>query len=80
MNPSVENGADLAFLAPTLQANNLLEIGEDSKENCFLILIPNVEAYDNKCVQIINYLKIGHILDYIYLRTISEENPIQNTD
>jgi hypothetical protein len=33
MNPaSGKNGADLAFLAPTLRANNLLEIGVDFEE------------------------------------------------
>ena len=43
--PSGQNWADIAFLAPTLSANNLLEIGVDSKENCFLTL-PDIYAYD----------------------------------
>jgi len=32
-NPSGQNWADIAFIAPTLYANNLLEIGVDSEEN-----------------------------------------------
>jgi len=35
---------DIAFLAPTLCANNLLEIEVDSEENSFYTL-PNVDAY-----------------------------------
>ena len=45
VNPSGQNWADIAFLAPTLCANNLLEIGVDFEENCFLTL-PYVDAYD----------------------------------
>ena len=45
VNPSGENWPDIAFLAPTLCANNLLEIGVDSEENCFLTLT-DVDAYD----------------------------------
>ena len=45
VNPSGENWLDIAFLAPTLCANNLLEIVVDSEENCFLTL-PDVDAYD----------------------------------
>jgi hypothetical protein len=37
VNPSGQNWADIAFIAPTLYANNLLGIGDDSEENCFLI-------------------------------------------
>jgi len=33
VNPSGENWANIAFLAPTLCANNLLEIGVDFEEN-----------------------------------------------
>jgi len=54
MNPRGEIWADMAFLAPTLCANNLEEIGVDSEENCLLIL-PNVEAHDT-FVRIITYL------------------------
>ena len=61
----------MAFLAPTLHAKNLLEIGVDSEGNYFLIL-PNVEAYDT-VVTIIYYLKIDHSLD-MHLVTISGEN------
>ena len=32
VNPSGENCVDIAFLAPTLCANNLLEIGVDFEE------------------------------------------------
>jgi hypothetical protein len=73
----LENQADLAFLAPTLHANNLLEIGVDSEYNSFLIL-PNGEA-DAKFARIMYYLKTNHILD-IHLRTISEENSNQYTN
>ena len=45
VNPSGQNWADIAFLAPTLCVDNLLEIGVDSEEICFLIL-PDVDAYD----------------------------------
>ena len=38
VNPSGPNWANIAFIAPTLHANNLLEIGVDSEENCILIL------------------------------------------
>jgi hypothetical protein len=41
VNPSGKKWADIAFIAPTLHANNLLEIDTDSEENCFLIL-PNI--------------------------------------
>jgi hypothetical protein len=45
VNPSKENWADIVFLAPTLCADNLLEIEVDHEENCFLTL-PNEDAYD----------------------------------
>ena len=45
VNPNGENWDDIAFLAPTLCANKLLEIGVDYEENCFLTL-PNVGTYD----------------------------------
>ena len=45
VNPSKENWADIVFLAPTLRADNLLEIEVDYEENCFLTL-PNEDAYD----------------------------------
>ncbi len=45
VNPSGQNWADIAFLAPTLCADNLLEIEDDSEENCFLTL-RDVNAYD----------------------------------
>jgi hypothetical protein len=62
---------DVAFIAPTLHANNLLEIDFDSEESCFIIL-PNIEAYD-KFVCTINFLETNHTLD-IHLRPISHEN------
>jgi len=39
VNPSGQNWADKACIAPTLHANNLFEIGVDSEENCLLILL-----------------------------------------
>jgi hypothetical protein len=45
VNPSRQKWADIAFLTPTRCANNCLEIGVDSEENCFLTL-PYVDAYD----------------------------------
>jgi len=65
VNPSGQNWADIALLAPTLCANKLLEIGVDSEENRFLIL-PNVDAYD-KFARILQFLQIDHTLD-IYLK------------
>ncbi len=71
VNPSGENWADIAFLAPTLCANNLLEIGVDSEENCFLTL-QDVDAYE-KFARILQLLQIDHILD-IHLKPPSNEN------
>ncbi len=45
VSPGGETWADMAFLAPNLHANNLLEIGVVFEENCFLIL-QYVLAYD----------------------------------
>ena len=58
VNPSGQSWADIPFLAPTLCANNLLEIGVDSEENCFLTL-PYVDAYD-KFARILQLLQTGH--------------------
>jgi hypothetical protein len=71
VNPSGDNWADIAFLAPTLCANNLLEIGVDSEENCFLTL-PDLDAYDKFC-RILQFLQIDHTLD-IHLKPVSTEN------
>ncbi len=70
-NPSGENWVDIAFLAPTLCANNLLEIGVDFEENCFLTL-PDVDAYD-EFARILQFLQIDHTLD-IHLKPSSNEN------
>ena len=72
VNPSGENWADIAFLAPTLCANNLLEIGVDSEDNCFLTL-PDVDAYDKFTRLLQFYLQIDHTLD-IHLKPPSNEN------
>jgi len=64
VNPSGQTWVNIAFIAQTLHANNLLEIGVDYEENCFLILL-NIVAHDNY-FKIINFLKIYHTLD-IYL-------------
>jgi hypothetical protein len=71
VNPSGENWPDIAFLAPTLCANNLLEIGVDSEENCFLTL-PDEDAY-NKFCRILQFLQIDHTLDN-HLKPVSDEN------
>ena len=71
VNPSRQNWVDIAFLAPTLCANNLLEIGVESKENCFLTL-PDVNAYD-KFARILQFLQIDHTL-HIHLKPPSNEN------
>ncbi len=71
VNPSGENWHDIAFLAPTLCANNLLDIGVDSEENCFLTL-PDVDAY-NKFARILQFLQIDHTLD-IHPKSLSNEN------
>jgi hypothetical protein len=71
VNPSGENWHDIAFLVPTLCANNLLEIGVDSKENCFLTLL-DVDAY-KKFARILQFLQIDHTLD-IHLKPLSNEN------
>jgi len=57
-NPSEQNWDDIAFLAPTLCANNLLEIGVDSEKNCFPTL-PDVDAYD-KFARILQFFQIDH--------------------
>ena len=72
VNPSGDKWADIAFLAPPLYcANNLLEIGVDSEEICFLTL-PYVDAY-NKFARILQFLQIDHILD-ILLKPPFNEN------
>ena len=71
VNPSGENWPDIAFLAPTLCANNLLEIRVDYEENCFLTL-PDEDAY-NKFSRILQFLQIDHTLD-IHLKLVSNEN------
>ncbi len=71
VNPSGENWTDNVFLAPTLCANNLLEIGVDSEENCFLTL-SDVDAYD-KFAHILQFLQIDHTL-HIHLKLPSKEN------
>ncbi len=71
VNPSGENWHDIAFLAPTLCANNLLEIEVDSEENCFLTL-PDEDAY-NKFCRILQFLQIDYTLD-IRLKPVSDEN------
>ena len=71
VNPSGDNWADIAFLAPTLCANNLLEIGVDSEENCFLTL-PDEDAY-NKFSRILQFLQIDKTLDN-HLKPVSDEN------
>ena len=38
VNPSGQNLADMAFVASTPHANNLMEIGVAFEENCFRIL------------------------------------------
>ena len=71
INPSGDNRADIAFLAPTLCANNLLEIGVDSEEIRFLTL-PDVDAYD-KFARILQFLQIDHTSD-IHMKPPSNEN------
>ncbi len=71
VNPSGQNWADIAFLAPTLCANKLLEIVVDSERNCFLTL-PDVDAYD-KFARILLFLQMGHTLD-VPLKTSSKDN------
>ncbi len=71
VNPSGKNWPDIAFLAPTLCANNLLGIGVDSGENCFLTL-PDVDAY-NSFSRILQVLQIDHTLN-IHLEPLSNEN------
>jgi len=67
----------MASIAPTIHAKTMLEYGVDSEENCFLIL-PDKEAYD-KCIRIINFLKIYHTL-HIHLNPISPENSTNRID
>jgi hypothetical protein len=71
MNPSGENWAELAFLAPTLYVNDLLEIGTDAESNCFLTF-SNKEAYI-KFSRILAYLGIDNTLN-AHLLEISQEN------
>ncbi len=70
-NPSGDKWPDIAFFAPTLCANNLLEIGVYSEENCFLTL-PDEDAY-NKFSRILQFLQIDHTLD-IHVKPVSNEN------
>jgi len=74
VNPSGHNCADIAFLAPKLCANNLLEIGVDSEGNYFLTL-PDVDAYD-KFARILQFLQIDHTLD-IHQKPLSKDNSIE---
>jgi hypothetical protein len=71
VSPRGQNWVDIAFLAPTLCVNNLLEIGVDYEENCFLTL-PDVDAYD-RFARILQFLQIGHTLD-IHLKPPSNED------
>ena len=71
VNPSGQNWPDIAFLAPTPCANDVLEIGVDYEESCFLTL-QDVDACD-KFAGILQFLQIGHILD-IHLKPPSNEN------
>ena len=71
VSPSGQNSVDIAFLAPTLCASNLLEIEVDSEENCFLTL-PDVGAYDT-FARILCFLQIDHTLD-IHMKPPSNEN------
>ena len=71
VNSSGDNWADITFLAPTICANNLLEIGVDFEENSFLTL-PDVDSYD-KFARILQFLQIDHTLD-IHLKPPSNEN------
>lgn len=74
-NPSGNNWADIAFLTPTLMANDLLEIGVDNESNCFLVL-PDKEAYD-KFVRILTYLRIDYALN---AHLNSQENSTQDNE
>ena len=67
----------MAFPAPTLHADKLLEIGVGYVGNYFLIS-SNVEAYDT-FVRNKNSLKIDQSLD-MHLMIISGENSNQATD
>ena len=71
VNPSEQNWADIAFLAPTLCANNWLQIEVDSEENRFFYL-PGIDAY-GKFARIFQFLQIDHTLD-IHLKPPSKEN------
>ncbi len=77
VNPSGQNLADIAFIAPALHANNLLKIGVESEVKCFFIL-PNMEAYV-KSIHILNFLEIDHTLA-VHLGPLSRENSLDNTD
>ena len=61
----------MAFLAPTLYVNDLLEIGTDAESNGFLT-ISNKEAYI-KFIRILAYLGIDNTLN-AHLLEISQEN------
>jgi hypothetical protein len=74
VKPSGEIWDDIAFLAQTLCANNLLEIGVDFEENSFLTL-PDIDAYDNFS-RILQFLQIDLILD-IHVKPPSNENSIE---
>ncbi len=77
MNPSGENWAELAFLAPTLYVNDLLEIGTDAESNCFLTF-SNKEAYI-KFIRILNFLGIDHTLN-AHLMLISNDNSTEEVE
>jgi hypothetical protein len=70
-NPSGKTWVDIAFLALTLCANNLLGIGVNSKENCFLTL-PDIDVYD-KFARILQFFQLDQTLD-IHLKPPSKEN------
>ena len=77
MNPSGENWAELAFLAPTLYVNDLLEIGTDAESNCFLTF-SSKEVYI-KFIRILAYLGIDNTLN-AHLLVISNDNSIEDVE
>ena len=82
VNPSGQNWADIAFIASTLHANNLFEVGDNYEENCFLIL-PYIEAYGT-FIGIINFLKFDYtssqVILHLHLKPISRENSLDSID
>jgi hypothetical protein len=55
----------------------LLELGVDSKGN-FVLILPNIEAYDN-FIRIIIFLRIDHTLD-IHRKPINPKISSDNID